>query len=379
MINCEAYDSNRCKSCGLIKLSYEDGLNQKIELVQKIFPTIIFSDTIKSHKLVGYRNKAKFVVGGDIAGPILGIPSPGNKLLVSPLTDCQLHTESINQIAISALSGIREFNLTPYSIATKTGEFKYLIISEGHKTADISIRFGMRSLEAQARVEKLFKKLKLSFPTIKVCTFEIQSEHAAIFSGKEIFLSEDKFIQYDFEDIQLSSSSSNFVQVNSLIAKQLYETVFERMKNEQIQVGVDLFCGVGGFAQQLSRFSEKVYGIEIDDVAIECAKYSTKLNNIKNIVFICDDAKNFKQHIKSDIDLIVVNPPRRGLGKGLSLLLSEMNSKYIVYSSCNAKSLAADLNVIGSSYEVESITPVDMFPLTNHLEVLCILKQKNRT
>jgi 23S rRNA (uracil747-C5)-methyltransferase len=377
MIECSAYDSNRCQSCQLIKTPYLDGLESKIELVRESFETQELLDSIQSDYILEYRNKAKFVVGGDLSSPILGIPGPQDNFKVSPLLDCPLHTKLTNKIANSILSNIRKFKLVPYDIVNKTGEFKYLILSEGHGTAEISIRFGMRSLEALERVKKLYVSLKEQYPQIKVCCFEVQPKHAAIFTGVEHFLSDTRYIQHDFGEIQLSSSSSNFFQVNSLVAKKLYEVVLLRMEEEQINISVDLFCGVGGFAQQLSKFSHKVYGIEINQVAIDCANYSKNQNNLKNIEFICDDANDFKKYISAEIDLVVVNPPRRGLGDDLCNILSTMGAKFLIYSSCNPKTLKKDLERITSHYELESITPVDMFPLTKHLEVLCILKRKD--
>jgi 23S rRNA (uracil747-C5)-methyltransferase len=373
MIECKAFDSNRCKSCDLIKLPYDDGLNLKIKKVVKLFDSSNILDPIKSIKIKEYRNKAKFIIGGDLDSPIIGIPSPANIKDVSPLTDCPLHSNEINKLAELILNNIQSFVLTPYDLISKKGEFKYLIISEGHQTGELSIRFGMRSMESFERVNKLHKYLTSNNPNIKVCSFEVQSKHAAIFDGEEKVLTNNKYIQHNFENIELSSSTSNFFQVNAAVANKLYETVFNRFKDEKINKAVDLFCGVGGFAQQISRFSKMVYGIEINQVAIECANYSVQKNGIQNIKFICDDANNFQSHVDGDIDLLVVNPPRRGIGYDLCKIIAKINPKYVVYSSCNAKTLASDIDTLKTRYKIESITPVDMFPLTNHLEVLCFL------
>ncbi len=375
MINCLAYDSHRCKSCSLIKYNYEDGLTQKITFLSSYFDPNLFNKPIKSSPIIGYRNKAKFVIGGSLEDPIIGIPSINNNQLVSPLTDCPLHTDTINKLAQLIRSSIAQFKLTPYNIEKRTGEFKYLIISQGYKTNELSIRFGMRSLESFERVKKLYKLLLASNKNINVCSFEVQPKHASIFEGKEIFLSENKYIQHDFESIQLFSSTSNFFQVNSKVAKSLYDKINTRFQNENICISVDLFCGVGGFGQQLLKFSNQVYGIELNSVAIDCANYSVKSNNLSNIEFICDDANNFDKYIKGKVDLLVVNPPRRGIGAHLCELIKKINPKFLIYSSCNTKTLSKDINLLTTHYKIESITPVDMFPLTRHLEVLCILER----
>jgi 23S rRNA (uracil747-C5)-methyltransferase len=376
-VNCNAFDSKRCNSCGLLSFTYEQGLNNKIEIVKNMFANVNFLDPVKSKIISGYRNKAKFIIGGDLLNPIIGIPSPKNIKIVSPLVDCPLHIKIINDLAIFILKSISEFNLIPYDINTKKGEFKYLIITQGHLTNEISIRFGMRSLESFERVEKLYSKASKIFPNIKVMSFEVQPKHAATFSGTEHYLSLDKYIHHDFGDIQLASSTSNFFQVNSLVALNLYKRIYDRFKDKGLNIALDLFCGVGGFAISLGKISNLVFGIELNQVAIDCANYSLEKNNLSNVTFICDDANNFETHIKDKIDLVVVNPPRRGIGEKLCKLLLKMSSKYIVYSSCNATSLNDDIKILNSDYEIESMTPVDMFPLTNHLELLCIMVKRS--
>ena len=198
IIECIAFDSNRCKSCSLIKRPYEDGLNLKIETLTELFDKSKILDPIKSEKIKEYRNKAKFIIGGDLDNPIIGIPSPVNIKVVSPLTDCPLHSSEINKIAELICNNISKFVLTPYDVNSKKGEFKYLIISEGYKTGELSIRFGMRSMESFERVHKLYDFLATSNSNIKVCSFEVQSKHAAVFDGEEKLLTHNKYIQHDF-------------------------------------------------------------------------------------------------------------------------------------------------------------------------------------
>lgn len=378
MLNCEAFDELRCQSCQLIKKEYSDGLEIKIKGLEALFKgtEVKFNNPICSTDLYQHRNKAKFVIGGTMEAPVIGIPKPQDKFEVNNLLDCPIHSDGINQLALDIQSLILEFKLVPYDIKTRRGEFKYLIISSGYKTKELSVRFGMRSSEALPRVKKLFHKLVDQYPNWKVCVFEIQPKHAAVFEGEEIFISDEKYISHDFEDIKLLSSSSNFFQINSAVAKSLYDQVFQFIQDKNIDCAIDLFCGVGGFAQQMSRVASKVYGIELSGVAIECAKESTKRNNLSNIEFICDDANNFKNHISENIDLILVNPPRRGIGKNLCLLINEMEADYFIYSSCNANSLRQDAEFLADKYELLSLTPVDMFPLTKHLEVLTFWKKR---
>ncbi|MBD66206.1 MAG: 23S rRNA (uracil(1939)-C(5))-methyltransferase RlmD [Halobacteriovoraceae bacterium] len=371
-LNCRAYIEKRCQSCSLIELDYATGLEQKIEGLKSLFDESLFEPALAMDRLAGYRNKAKLVVGGDLSHPVLGIPSLKNSQMVTTLLDCPIHHPKLNEIVLCIQSKIFEFKLTPYSIAERRGEFKYLIINIAKKTGEISVRFGMRSLESFERVKKLTQLLQKNFSEIKVISFEVQPKHAAVFEGETYYLTDEKYIQHDFDEFKLLGSTTNFFQINSELAHTLYQKVYQRYQDEDFKLGVDLFCGVGGFAQVMSRFCDKVIGIEINENAIACAKESAA----ENIKFFCDDAFKFPEYNKNPIDLLVVNPPRRGLGNKFSELICKMAPKFLVYSSCNPQTLRADADILERDYELESIIPVDMFALTEHLEVLSFWRRK---
>ncbi len=371
-MNCNAFVEQRCRSCSLIEEDYKVALENKIQAIRELFPSAEVAAPIMTKDLQGYRNKAKFIVGGTLEDPTLGIPSPQNKFQVSPLLDCPIHQDTLNEVSIFIRDHIKEYLLTPYNLDTKKGEFKYLILTAARSTGELSVRFGMRSSEARPRVEKLVKILLKTFPTIKVVSFEIQPKHAAIFEGETHFLTEERYITHDFENFKLASSTTNFFQINSEVAKCLYDEVFKRYKNQDINLTLDLFCGVGGFAFSAGRFSKKVIGIELSKNAIDCAK-SIKS---QNVLFHCDDAIKFQLYNKEKVDLLIVNPPRRGIGEKFSKLICDIAPDFFVYSSCNPQSLKADSEIFGKNYELEYLVPVDMFALTTHLEVLSFWKKR---
>lgn len=371
ILKCKAYSEQRCRSCAAIEVDYETGLAQKISKLSELFPQVDLLEAIKSLELIEYRNKAKFIVAGDLENPVIGIPDPFNKFKAKELLDCPIHENLLNDIAYTIKGYIKEFLLTPYDLETQKGEFKYLIISKSHREEEISIRFGMRSSESQPRVKKLSLKLLEIYKNIKVISFEIQPKHAAIFDGEASYILDEKFITHKMNDYKLLSSTTSFFQINSNIAQRLYNRVFEEFKDKKINTSLDLFCGVGGFSFELAKFSSNVIGIELSENAIECANASLKLNNFKNIKFICDDAYNFKKYIgENQCDLITVNPPRRGIGEKFCHLINEISPNYLVYSSCNPTSLKEDFEILKEKYKLIKMIPVDMFALTNHLEVL---------
>ena len=125
----------------------------------------------------------------------------------------------------------------------------------------------------------------------------------------------------------------------------------------------------------LSSFAKDVFGIEINQNAINDANYNKELNGINNIDFLCEDISKIKNYYK-DIELVILDPPRSGLGlEAISNVLS-INPKKIIYVSCEPITLARDLNIIKEKYNVKESTLIDMFPNTYHVECVCLLMKK---
>jgi 23S rRNA (uracil1939-C5)-methyltransferase len=140
---------------------------------------------------------------------------------------------------------------------------------------------------------------------------------------------------------------------------------------------LDLYCGIGTISLYLARYARKVTGVEILDKAIENAKDNAKLNNIANASFICADAsKGMDEYIK-DKDIVVVDPPRKGISRELIETFIKLNTKKIVYVSCNPATLNRDLIMLKDKYDIGVIQPVDMFPYTTHIENVVLLTIKD--
>ena len=175
-------------------------------------------------------------------------------------------------------------------------------------------------------------------------------------------------------DLKFYVSKDSFFQVNMNIALKLYNKVLEYLDSGDNVL--DLYCGTGTISLFLSKYFDRVIGIEINEEAVRCANLNKKLNHISNAEFICGDASKKIHHLKFQADSIVVDPPRSGLtSDGINDIL-KINPKKLVYVSCDPMTLARDLKLLKSNYEVKEVTLFDMFPWTYHVEsvVLCIKK-----
>ena len=188
----------------------------------------------------------------------------------------------------------------------------------------------------------------------------------------EIFLTEQQALAERFNDVPLWIRPQSFFQTNPVVASRLYATARDWVRQLPVHHMWDLFCGVGGFGLHCATPEMTLTGIEIAPEAIACAKQSAAELGLTNLHFQALDSTRFATAQGEVPELVLVNPPRRGIGKALCDYLSQMAPEYIIYSSCNAQTMAKDIaNLPG--YRIERVQLFDMFPHTAHYEVLTLL------
>ena len=185
----------------------------------------------------------------------------------------------------------------------------------------------------------------------------------------------DKLIE-KMEEFIFQMSEDSFFQVNTECAIKLYKQVVEYLDLKKEDNVLDLYCGTGTIGIFVSKYCNKVTGVEINESAIKNAKENAKINNIQNIEFICKDSSKAVLELIDKYDKIIVDPPRAGLDKNTIEFLKKSKAEKIVYVSCDPVTLARDLKELKEVYNIEENTPVDMFPYTHHVENVVLLKRK---
>ena len=168
-------------------------------------------------------------------------------------------------------------------------------------------------------------------------------------------------------------SDKAFFQVNTKMAFKLYKKVEELITKDKTKTLLDLYCGTGTIGIFLSKHFKKVIGIEINEKAVMDAKENAKINNIENCDFYVGNLDN---GLKEKADIIVVDPPRKGLSSKTIKDILNINPEEIIYVSCDPMTLARDINLLKENYIVEEIIPLDLFPHTYHVESITKLKHK---
>jgi 23S rRNA (uracil747-C5)-methyltransferase len=369
-ILCSYFQHQTCTSCSLIETDYEDQIRRKENKVLSslnFIPQIKLLPTIRS-QVTHFRNKAKMIVSGTAQNPIIGLDQ--NEIL-----SCPIHHEKINEALIFLKEFITLADLAPYNVKEKKGELKGLILYFSPLSQMGYLRFILRSKESLDRIKKHLPTLQEKCPNFQCISINLQPKHMAILEGEEEFILTNKsFINHQIENLHLSLSPQAFVQTNHFISTELYKTAASWVKALNIKNFVEIFCGQGVFSFFCSESVEKAMGFEINKNAVEQANLTANALQKFHLHFFHEDAKNLSIALqKAQPDLLLVNPPRAGLQQSLEVILQNL-PPYLIYSSCSIESLSKDLKELQKNYSIIQAQIFDMFPHTEHFEILILLK-----
>ncbi|MEQ2019097.1 23S rRNA (uracil(747)-C(5))-methyltransferase RlmC [Photorhabdus bodei] len=372
-MQCTHYSAGHCHSCQWFEKPYSQQLEDKQQNLKQLLPQAIVKQWLPpiASQQDAFRNKAKMVVSGSVERPLLGMLHRDGTAV--DLCHCPLYPAHFQPVFDVVKSFIACAGLTPYNVARKRGELKYLLLTESRHSGEMMLRFVLRSETKIAQLERALPRLCEQLPQLTVISANIQPIHMAILEGeKEILFTEQKALKEQFNGIPLYIRPHSFFQTNPKMASELYATAGRWVRELKISSMWDLFCGVGGFGLHCADKNTCLTGIEISSEAIDCARDSAKTLGLENIEFQALDSTHFAVAKDQIPQLVLVNPPRRGMGKVLCDYLSKMATNYILYSSCNAQTMAKDIAAL-ANYRVEKVQLFDMFPHTEHYEVLALL------
>ena len=333
--------SDFCGGCDLISLEYDKQLEYKQnkieELVRRNLGEDIKINNIIYDKDFAYRNKILL----HIMQEKLGFFEQMTNNIVD-IDKCLLVNDRIN----SLISLIREF-------IKSNRELKSVVIRSSSNGDTMLIFSGNVSKEL----------LLESFSMVDVI----------VLNNK---LVKGQFIKERLGDKEFLIYPNSFFQVNMFNTLNLYNEVKRMTYNKKYGNILDLYCGTGTIGIFLSQIATSVVGIEVVEDAVVAAKSNADINNVENIKFICGRVEDYIDGF-NNIDLIIVDPPRSGLDKKTIDNVKRINSKEIIYVSCDPMTLVRDLKELEEDYLIKEITPVDMFPNTHHVECVSVLHRKS--
>lgn len=369
MSGCRHFDAGRCRSCTLLRTPLEQqhlDKNARLQTITGLNPEPLFAGPAWH-----FRDKIKLSVTGSSADPVIGLLQDDLSTAVE-LLDCPVQAQALNEQLPALKNFITRWRLTPYDILQRTGELKGLILSHSPTTGEKMVRFVLRSKEALDRIRQGLPDLT-AFNVVSVNLQPIP--HALLEGPEEIILSSQQTLTHSANGIRLNFSPQSFMQTNSVVAEHLYATAVDWLAPWRQEKVLDLFCGVGGFALHLAKAGHEVHGVEINATAVENATTSARAHKLPAL-FTASPAENISAlWEKLSPGVVVVNPPRRGLGNSLELI-QQRRPAVLLYSSCSHETLAVDINALSALYFASRTKIFDMFPNTHHFESLTLLVRR---
>ena len=383
-VDCSTY--KRCGGCNLRHVKYKETLKMKQNAVQSLVNKTL-KNKIQVQATIGmenpfhYRNKAQYPIGTNKEGqPIIGVFANRTHEVI-PIEKCYIQNPKSEEIAKFILNFIKEHNISIYNESTRQGLFRHIVIKIGIKTNEIMcilVINGKTIPKEKELTEEILKK----FPNVKTIVKNINTKNTNVILGPEnINIYGDGYIQDILGEYTFKISPLSFYQVNPIQAEKLYELGVKMAQITKNDIVFDLYCGIGTISIFMAKYAKKVYGVEIVEEAVKDAKENAKINNVTNTEFyagdvekVLDDLINQKGIIP---DIVMFDPPRKGLDKTSISNILKIKPKKVVYISCNPATLIRDLADFEEYYDVNTVIPVDMFPYTSHVEVCALLELKN--
>lgn len=426
-------NASRCGGCQIQALSYDAQLRFKEDKVKNALIRIggFESDFIASimEPIVGadaegmfrYRNKAQFPIGADREGNIIAGFYAGRTHNIIPCEDCQIGITENKDILEAILLYMKKYHIAAYDEKTNRGIVRHVLIRKGFSSGQIMVCLVVSRTGKITRikehnheyvrpselpnVEELIENLRKITGMTSIC-ISVNSEITNVIMGNTIHLLWGKSVIEDtmhlrevdnelrvMDDVKATFEISplSFYQVNPVQVEKLYSIALSYAELDGSEEIWDLCCGIGTISLCAAKYMEKinnksneanvgiVHGIEIVPEAIDDAKKNALKNNIGNVDFVCAPVEEYLPEHKKDIkaDVIIMDPPRKGMDEKALEVVVGAKPKKIVYVSCDPATLARDLKFLcGNGYELKKVRPVDMFCHSVHCETVALLSYK---
>ncbi len=366
-IDAECPSAKRCGGCSFAGIDYAYERELKRSFVSSAFRRAGLeaevAECVSDGRVCGYRNKVAY----PIEGAKMGYYAPHSHEIIQPERGCLLELPILHDIAAFVAAEIAKAPLT---------ELRHLYMRAGEKTGQVMVCLVTRK-ESTPGILNLASLLASRFPEIRSIVQNINTEDTNVILGKKfVTLYGDGYLEDILCGLRFRLSAASFYQVNAPMAELLYSRAAELADLKEGQTLCDLYCGAGTIGLSIAAQTKGAIlrGVEIVPQAIENAKYNARLNGIEHAEFVAGDATANAPDLIGGADVILVDPPRKGLTPELIKELAASDAERIVYISCNPSTLARDCAIFREhGWDYGTVTPFDLFPRTGHVEsIVCI-------
>lgn len=373
-----------CVGCPFIKVPYPEQLLRKREIVRRAFAeysslaSLEIPPVAPSPERLGYRARVKLVVRRNRGEVAAGLYVPHSHSVVD-ISSCPVHPRPVNQVLFYLKKKILELGIVPYDERDDTGDLRYLDFRYSFARREMSVTLVTRH-SSLPKGELLADALHHRFPFVTGVIQNINEQRGNVIWGDSYrTLGGRDTLMERIGDLKMVFPAGVFSQANPFTARKLYEHARGLAELSGSETVLDLYCGVGPISFYLAPSARQVWAVDASELSIVTAKQNARRNGRGNCRFVAGEVatmlSQWKQSLPS-IDLIVLNPPRKGVQAQAMTELLAIGAPRMIYMSCEPKSLARDLNKFTEhGYRITNVQPFDMFPQTEEVETVVKLER----
>ena len=376
--------SASCGGCDFHHMDYTEETRLKAERVRQALNRI-GGETLEEMPILsaptcdGYRNKAQYPVACKKGRAYAGFFKAGTHEVVENKR-CLILPEETDRVKDAVMDYVNQFRITIYDETTQKGLLRHIYVRRGAVSQQILVCLVVNGRKLP-RVEELLKRLQ-KIPGFTTLVLSVNTKAGNAVLGDEfITLHGPGYIEDTLCGLNFRLSPRSFYQVNHHQAQRLYEAAIDRAGITKEDTVLDLYCGVGTITLAMAKSAGKVIGVEVIPQAVQDAKENAQRNGIENAEFFCGDAGQAALELEQKgirADVVVVDPPRKGLNADTIEALHRFAPRRIVYVSCDPATLARDVALLKErGYQVANATAADLFPRCAHVEsVVCLTRKE---
>ncbi|MCR5786279.1 MAG: 23S rRNA (uracil(1939)-C(5))-methyltransferase RlmD [Acholeplasmatales bacterium] len=382
---CPCY--KECGGCNVLHIDYNKMLEFKREAVveaisryTKLNPkSFEIKNTYGMENYKNYRYKSQlqaFEYNGKLN---LGLVN-SKTLKGVDIARCHNQNEIVNDINIKIVKVLNELGLTPYNPETKQGDIRNVVVRVSHfnQEAQVTLVYAYKNLEF--KLNKAAKEIsKIDHVVTVAKSYHDTYDDGLVIQKECVVLQGKKTITETIGKFKFELSPESFFQLNPVQTEHLYDFALKAAKLSRKENILDLYCGAGTIGIYMSKMAQKVIGVELNPEAVKNAIENAKRNKVQNAEYYAGSVYEVLPQLAKkniNIDVLVCDPPRMGLGRDVCKTILDNEFKRIVYVSCNPATLAKDLDLLSLKYSIKYIQPVDMFPGTSHVETVVSMTHK---
>ena len=382
-VNRECPVAKLCGGCDFWHLDYEEETRLKSQRVRDCLTRLAGEDPgeipiLAAPTCYGYRNKAQYPVAQKKGRAYAGFFRAGTHEVVEN-SRCRILPEETDAVKDAVMDYVNQFRISVYDEATHSGLLRHIYVRRGAVSGEILVCLVCNGRRLP-KVEALLDRLK-KIPGFTTLVLSVNTKPGnAVLGAEFLTLYGPGYIEDTLCGLNFRLSPRSFYQVNHHQAQRLYQAAIDQAGITKADLVLDLYCGVGTITLAMAGAAGKVIGVEVIPQAVEDAKDNARRNGIENAEFFCGDAGQAalaleKQGVRPDV--VVVDPPRKGLNADTIEALGRFAPRRIVYVSCDPATLARDVKLLKEKgYRLQSAQATDLFPRCAHVETIVVLDGK---